>query len=63
LIKLERVSEARFPGLQGSVKSLGAWGGDFVMIASEQDPDALFNYLDHLGFGTRFRYKDLVYDA
>jgi len=63
LTGLERVSQTRFPGLQGSVKSLGAWGGDFVMLASEQDPEALYNYLDGLGLTTRFRYKELVYDA
>jgi mevalonate kinase len=62
LIRLDRV-EVRFPGLQGSVKSLGAWGGDFVMIASDQDPEALFSYLDKLGLSTRFQYKDLVYDT
>jgi mevalonate kinase len=62
LIRLDRV-EVRFPGLQGSVKSLGAWGGDFVMIASDQDPEALFSYLDKLGLRTRFQYKDLVYDT
>jgi mevalonate kinase len=59
----ERVSRSRFPGLQGSVKSLGAWGGDFAMIASEQEPDALYNYLDKLGFTRRFRFKDLIYEA
>lgn len=63
LMKLERVAETHFPDLQGSVKSLGAWGGDFVMIASEQDPAALLNYLDALGFTTRFSYKDLIYEA
>jgi mevalonate kinase len=63
LIRRDRVSETRFPGLLGSVKSLGAWGGDFVMIASEQDPAALYNYLDNLGFTCRFRYKDLVYEG
>jgi len=63
LIRRDRVSETRFPGLLGSVKSLGAWGGDFVMIASEQDPAALYNYLDNLGFTCRFRFKDLVYEG
>jgi len=63
LIRRDRVSETRFPGLHGSVKSLGAWGGDFVMIASEQDPAALYNYLDNLGLSCRFRYKDLVYEG
>ena len=63
LIGLKRVSEILFPDLRGSVKSLGAWGGDFVMIASEQEPEALFNYLDQKGLTTRFRYNDLVYGA
>ena len=63
LIKLDRVSVTRFPDLPGSVKSLGAWGGDFVMIATESDSETLYNYLDKKGFNTIFRYNDLVYDA
>jgi mevalonate kinase len=63
LIKRPRVSETLFPDLPGSVKSLGAWGGDFVMIASELEPETLTSYLDNKGFTTRFRYKDLVYDT
>ncbi len=63
LIKLDRVSETQFPDLPGSVKSLGAWGGDFVMIATESNADTLFNYLDKKGFKTVFRYNDLVYDT
>lgn len=61
LLRQETVAETRFPGLQGSVKSLGAWGGDFVMIASEQERADLYNYLDKLGFTTRFPYNELVY--
>jgi mevalonate kinase len=60
LIGREKVKDTRFPGLQGSVKSLGAWGGDFVMIASDQDPDRLSDYLDTLGLSTRFSYRDII---
>jgi mevalonate kinase len=63
LTGIKRVAETTFPGLQGSVKSLGAWGGDFVLIATEQEEEALFQYLDGLGLHTRFTYKDLVYGA
>jgi mevalonate kinase len=63
LIKLDRVSATLFPDLPGSVKSLGAWGGDFVLIATESDSQTLYNYLDKKGFNTIFRYNDLVYDA
>jgi mevalonate kinase len=63
LIQMEKVSRRRFPDLPGRVKSLGAWGGDFVLIAADADTDAdrLFHYLKGKGFTTLFRFKDLVY--
>jgi len=63
LLNLEKVSASRFPDLPGVVKSLGAWGGDFVLIASDTDPDLLLTYLNEKGYTTHFRYKDLVYYA
>jgi len=63
LTGIKRVAETTFPGLKGSVKSLGAWGGDFVLIATDQEEKELFNYLDGLGLQTRFSYKDLVYGS
>ena len=63
LLGMKRVSEERFPDLQGSVKSLGAWGGDFVMIATSQVEDSLYDYLYEQGIQIIFRYQDLVYEA
>lgn len=63
LIRKEKVASIRFPDLPGSVKSLGAWGGDFVMIASDADQHTLNNYLNGRGLTTIFNYKDLVYHA
>ena len=63
LTKMKTVASVSFPDLPGSVKSLGAWGGDFVMIASEEDPDKLYSYLNERGFSTIFKYEDLVYDV
>lgn len=63
LIQKEKVSSIRFQDLPGSVKSLGAWGGDFVMIASDADHDTLYNYLNGRDLTTIFNYKDLVYHA
>jgi len=45
------------------VKSLGAWGGDFVMIASDADEKELLNYLHEKNIKVIFRYGELVYDA
>jgi mevalonate kinase len=61
LLEMERVSISRFPGLHGTVKSLGAWGGDFVLIASELPERELFDYLYQQEIEVIFRYQDLVY--
>ena len=63
LLGIRKVSESRFPGLQGSVKSLGAWGGDFVMIASTLPEQELYDYLYHLNIQVIFRFQDLVYEG
>ncbi len=44
ILGMERVSFA-YKDLPGSIKSLGAWGGDFVMIATEVDREILKEYL------------------
>ncbi len=42
IIKQETVKNQLFKDFKGSVKSLGAWGGDFVMATSREDPTAYF---------------------
>ncbi len=46
-----------FNDFKGSMKSLGAWGGDFVLVCSENDPTEYFN---RKGFTTVMTYKDMV---
>ncbi|MCK4745619.1 MAG: hypothetical protein KAT15_01215 [Bacteroidales bacterium] len=60
---VEPVSTSRFPGIPGTVKSLGAWGGDFMMIASEANEKELFDYLYERDIKVIYRYGDLVYDG
>lgn len=57
IIEEQTVQEKLFPDFEGSVKSLGAWGGDFVLVASEKNPVAYFN---KKGFGTILRYEEMV---
>ena len=57
----ERIS-ASFKSLPGSIKSLGAWGGDFVMIASEVERESLEAYLAGEGIHTLYSYEELVYE-
>lgn len=50
----------RFPDFEGCIKSLGAWGGDFFLAASEWEEKSIKKYFNDKGFTTIFRYKDIV---
>ncbi|WP_088339613.1 GYDIA family GHMP kinase [Robiginitalea sediminis] len=51
------VQESHFPDFDGSVKSLGAWGGDFILAAGGTEATA---YFSGKGFTTLFPFSDLV---
>ncbi len=61
ILGIEKISTSRFPGLPGTVKSLGAWGGDFVMIASGASEKELFDYLYQRDIQLIYRYQELIY--
>ena len=42
ILRQPTVKEKLFPDFDGTVKSLGAWGGDFVMAVSGSDPTDYF---------------------
>jgi len=60
ILGLSRVSTLYFNNFAGAIKSLGAWGGDFVLIASDISETELKHYLLKKGFDTVFRYDELV---
>ncbi|MNT49141.1 hypothetical protein D3C72_1859730 [compost metagenome] len=43
ILQMKTVKEALFPDFKGIVKSLGAWGGDFVLVISKENPTVYFN--------------------
>ena len=57
IIKQVPVKERLFSDFKGSIKSLGAWGGDFVMVATDNDPSS---YFQTKGFDTIISYSDMV---
>ncbi|MBC3757137.1 GHMP kinase [Hyunsoonleella sp. SJ7] len=57
LNKMETVKSIYFNDFNGAIKSLGAWGGDFVLACSESNPTAYFN---EKGFKTVIPYSDMV---
>ncbi|WP_047550891.1 GYDIA family GHMP kinase [Psychroserpens sp. Hel_I_66] len=57
VIKQKPVKKMLFSDFKGSIKSLGAWGGDFVMIASEDDPTT---YFKSKGYHTILTFSKMV---
>jgi len=60
-LKMQTVKSRCFDDLQGSVKSLGAWGGDFVMIATKEPKELFTEYLLHKGYSTIIPYEEMIY--
>jgi mevalonate kinase len=57
ILGIRTVKEDLFPDYDGVVKSLGAWGGDFVMIISEKDPT---EYFQKKGYNTLLKYNEMI---
>lgn len=62
ILQLPRVKE-RFPGFPGSIKSLGAWGGDFILASSEVGFKEIKSYFSNKELNTIFSFDDIVLDA
>jgi hypothetical protein len=57
ILELETVKERLFSDFKGTIKSLGAWGGDFVMVLSKENPTHYF----HLkGYETILTYDEMI---
>ena len=57
VLELPTVKENLFSDFDGSIKSLGAWGGDFVLVVSNENPTS---YFENKGFETFVYYKDMI---
>ncbi|MGE5943777.1 MAG: GHMP kinase, partial [Flavobacteriales bacterium] len=57
IIKQQPVKDFLFNDFNGQIKSLGAWGGDFVMVTSKTNPNA---YFKAKGFETIIPYADMI---
>ena len=57
IIKLKPVKERLFPDYFGEIKSLGAWGGDFVLVTGNEETPT---YFKEKGFDTILPYNEMV---
>jgi mevalonate kinase len=55
-----KVKDLYFKDFWGEVKSLGAWGGDFVMVTSDRGHDETREYFNSKGFNTFIPFSEIV---
>lgn len=60
ILKLPTAKSLYFSDFSGTVKSLGAWGGDFVLVTSHESENKLRSYMRSKGFDTIYSYSSLV---
>jgi len=57
IIHLKPVKERLFNDFNGGIKSLGAWGGDFILVATKDSP---IDYFKKKGFETVIPYQEMT---
>jgi mevalonate kinase len=57
ILKMQTIKERLFPDFDGVIKSLGAWGGDFVMAISKDNPT---QYFTAKGYKTIIPYNEMI---
>ncbi|WMX14926.1 GYDIA family GHMP kinase [Aureispira sp. CCB-E] len=60
IIQQPRAKELYFEDYWGEIKSLGGWGGDFVLATSNQSEEQTKAYFQEKGFDTVLKYKELI---
>lgn len=54
------IQQLHFADFKGTIKSLGAWGGDFMMAASQKPAAYVKGYFSRKGYKTIFRWQEMV---
>ncbi len=57
IINLKPIKELLFQDYLGAIKSLGAWGGDFILVTGEYES---IDYFRKKGFDTIIPFKDII---
>lgn len=57
ILEMETVKEALFSDFNGTIKSLGAWGGDFVLAIAQENPTSYFN---ERGYSIVIPYAEMI---
>lgn len=57
VLGIQTVQEKLFPDFKGTLKSLGAWGGDFILAVAKENP---VHYFQDKGYTTIIPYPDMI---
>jgi mevalonate kinase len=60
-LDLENIQKSSFVDFKGVCKSLGAWGGDFMLALTAYDEEYVRDYFESKGFNTIFTYDKLLW--
>lgn len=59
-LNMPKVKQQHFPDFWGSIKSLGAWGGDLILATSDASEADTRNYFSQKGYTTIFKLGELM---
>ncbi len=62
-IGMERIQNTKFNDFQGCIKSLGAWGGDFILAMSPLEKDYIKSYFHSKNLTTIIPFQNMVFNA
>lgn len=60
LLLQPRLKDSRFSDLEGEIKPLGAWGGDFAMLTWKESRVELVNYLKQKDISVVFSFNEIL---
>lgn len=62
-LQVSRAKTLYFADFWGEIKSLGAWGGDFVLVTSDRSDQETKEYFKKKGFDTFLKYEELILNS
>ncbi|NOU61084.1 GYDIA family GHMP kinase [Marinifilum caeruleilacunae] len=60
VLNCDPIKSERFSDFKGSIKSLGAWGGDFILVRSDDGKREVHRYFYEKGLSTIFSWDEII---
>jgi hypothetical protein len=60
ILKRQTIQSLLFQDHKGAVKSLGGWGGDFVLMTNHSGKEDFVKYITKKGYDIYYSFDDIV---